>query len=313
MPRRKLPPLNALAIFEEVAVRRSCSEAALHLGLTQSAVSKQVQAMERFIGAPLFSRAKGGLVPNAVGGRLLSDVQPILDAMERILNRAMQEKSNRRVVILRTLATISDRWLLPRLRGFIEAHPEIEIQFSTFLLHSEYDRGGAEVEIRFGSGPWLDADATPITGRHVVLIAPPDTPPDCPLPELLKKPLFVHAQARDAFAEFYTAMGLEAPTHWPSGSTFDVYQVLVKAVTVGLGVGLVPRCLVEEELATGAVVNPNGYGFQSRLCYQLLVPHQARPLSQAAQALHDWILGQAEPDVASLRPGPIPVLPIGTA
>jgi len=130
---------------------------------------------------------------------------------------------------------------------------------------------------------------------------------------LLKKPLFVHAQARDAFAEFYTAMGLEAPTHWPSGSTFDVYQVLVKAVTVGLGVGLVPRCLVEEELATGAVVNPNGYGFQSRLCYQLLVPHQARPLSQAAQALHDWILGQAEPDVASLRPGPIPVLPIGTA
>ncbi len=63
MPRRKLPPLNALAIFEEVAVRRSCSEAALHLGLTQSAVSKQVQAMERFIGAPLFSRTKAGLCP----------------------------------------------------------------------------------------------------------------------------------------------------------------------------------------------------------------------------------------------------------
>ncbi|PPD15744.1 MAG: hypothetical protein CTY25_05455 [Methylobacterium sp.] len=308
MPRRKLPPLHALAIFEEVAVRRSCSEAALHLGLTQSAVSKQVQAMERFIGAPLFSRTKGGLVPNAVGGRLLSDVQPILDAMERIVNRAMQEKSNRRVVILRTLATVSDRWLLPRLRGFSEAHPEIEIQFSTFLLNSEYDRGGAEVEIRYGSGPWLDADATPITGRHVVLIAPPDTPADCPLPDLLKKPLFVHAQARDAFEEFYTAMGLEAPTHWPSGSTFDVYQVLVKAVTVGLGVGLVPRCLVEEELASGAVVNPSGYGFRSRLCYQLLIPHQAKPLSQAAQALHDWILSQAEPDDPPTRPFP-PIQP----
>ncbi len=82
-----------------------------------------------------------------------------------------------------------------------------------------------------------------------------------------------------------------------SGSTFDVYHVLVKAVTVGLGVGLVPRCLVEEELATGAVVNPNGYGFESRLCYQLLIPHQARPLSQAAQTLYDWILSQAEPNL----------------
>ncbi len=81
MPRRKLPPLNALAIFEEVAVRRSCSEAALHLGLTQSAGSKTGAGDGALHRRTTFLAHKGACATMR-GGRLLSDVQPILDAMD---------------------------------------------------------------------------------------------------------------------------------------------------------------------------------------------------------------------------------------
>ncbi|MGL5448622.1 MAG: LysR family transcriptional regulator, partial [Rhabdaerophilum sp.] len=157
MPIRELPTLQALEIFEEVALRRSCSEAAVRLGLTQSAVSKQIEKVERFIGLPLFNRLKGGLVPNAVGARLMADLQPVLDELERVCDRASREATNRKVVIIRTLAMISDRWLMPRLPAFFAANPDIDIQYSTFLVNSEFDRGGAEIEVRFGAGPWLDA------------------------------------------------------------------------------------------------------------------------------------------------------------
>lgn len=293
MPRRLLPPLNALSIFEEVATRHSCSEAATNLGLTQSAVSKQIQAVERFIGLPLFSRSKGGLIPNAIATRLLGDLRPLLDEMERVCDRASREVTNRKVVIVRVLAMLADRWFLPRLGDFLARNPNIDIRFSTFLVTSEFDRGGAEIELRFGTGPWLDGESIPLLGRDRVLIAPPGTPPDTPLTDLLKRPRLVHAQSPDIWNEFFTHLGIIAPAAAGLPLSFDVMQVLVRAVRIGMGVALVSRVFVEEELARGDLVNPGGLGFESRSGYHLVVPHRARPLSQAAEVLHDWILAQA--------------------
>ncbi len=293
MTRRKLPPLNALSTLEEVAIHRSCSDAAAHLGLTQSAVSKQVQTMERFIGLPLFSRVKGGLIPNAIGERLLADIQPLLNEMERIFDRASREATNRRVVIVRALPMFADKWLLPRLRDFFAAYPDIDIQFSTFVMNTPFDRGGAEIEILFGSGPWLGADSTLLAGGECVLIAPPGTDPETPLEDVLRLPRIVHAQAREAWQEFSEATGVQVPSERGVSPTFDVYQVLVKAVHIGMGIALVPRCLVIAELEQGLVVNPGGYAFESRLAYHVLVPHRAKPLSLAARTLHDWILACA--------------------
>lgn len=293
MPNRELPSLQALEIFEEVALRRSCSEAAVHLGLTQSAVSKQIEKVERFIGLPLFNRLKGGLVPNAVGARLMADLQPVLDELERVCDRASREATNRKVVIIRALAMVSDRWLLPRLPEFFAANPDIDIQYSTFLVNSEFDRGGAEIEVRFGAGPWLDGDSTPLLGRRNVLIAPPATPLDTPLETLLKMPRLMHFQSRDIWAEFAAAHGIREEAPAKPLAAFDVFQVLVRAVRVGLGLAVVPACLIEEELSRGEVVNPGGYAVQSSMCYHLVTPHHSKPLSQAALTLHRWMVAEA--------------------
>lgn len=294
MPRRNLPPLNALSTFVEVASRRSCSEAGLHLGLTQSAVSKQVQTMENFVGLPLFSRTKGGLVPNAIGARLLGDIKPLLEEMERVCDRASREATNRKVVIVRVLAMVADRWLLPKLGKFFAEHPDIDLQFSTFLVTSEFDRGGAEVEMRFGTGPWLDADSTPLLGRDRILIAPPGTPHDLPLEKLLTMPRLIHAQSPDVWSEFFAAHEIAPPEDKGLPMTFDISQVLIRSVRVGMGIALLPRIFVEDELARGELVNPGSCSYESRQGYHLAIPHRARPLSNAAQTLHDWIKAQAQ-------------------
>ncbi|CAN7758832.1 LysR substrate-binding domain-containing protein [Mesorhizobium sp. LjNodule214] len=294
MARRKLPPLNALVTFEEVVRRRSCSLAAAKLGSTQSAVSKQIRSIEEFVGLPLFARTSLGMIPNEAGAQLIDDVQPLLDALEHAIDRASQEAKHRKVVIVRVLSTLCNQWLFPRMKDFIARHPDIDIQFSTLRIDTR-DRGTSELEILFGSGPWLDCDSAPLVGRKCILIAPPSTSPDLSFAELIGLPRIVHAQARDAWSDFFACRKAVDPYEMNPVSTYDIYQVMLSAVQIGMGIALVPLCLVEEELARGEVFNPGGLSYESKQFYHVIVPHRARPLSEPAQILHKWLLSHAEP------------------
>ena len=78
---RRLPPLNALQIFETVARHRSFTRAADHLCLTQGAVSRQIQTLEEYYGFPLFTRHAKGLALTIEGEQLLPTV---IDSFSRI-------------------------------------------------------------------------------------------------------------------------------------------------------------------------------------------------------------------------------------
>lgn len=294
MRRRLIPPTSALVAFEAVARRRSCSEAAAALNLTQSAVSKQVRALEDFLGRQLFVRVKGGLVPTAAAERYLADIGPLLDALAGASLRLAGEAHGRKIVVLRVLAVLGDRWLMPRLPRLLSARPDIEIRFATFLAHSDLQLGDADIEIRYGPGPWTDADSEPLIGQEQVLVASPAmaariaTARDC-----LSMPRLEHIQARDAWREFCAAHDLEEPYSGLPIQDYEMFHVMIRAARVGLGIGLVPRCLIEEELQTGTLVNPLGLSITSRACYQLVVPHRSRPTSAASAFVMDWIRREA--------------------
>ncbi len=302
MRRRLIPPTAALVAFEAVARRRSCSEAAVALNLTQSAVSKQVRVLETFLGVQLFARVKGGLVPTAAAERYLADIGPLLDALAGASLRLAGEAHGRKIVVLRVLAVLADRWLMPRLPALQAARPDIEVRFSTFLAHSDLQLGDADIEIRYGPGPWSDADNEPLIGKEQVLVASPPlamriaSPADC-----LALPRLEHVQARDAWREFFLGHGLIDPVSGLPIQDYELFHVLIRAARVGLGIGLVPRCLVEEELRTGALVNPLGLSISGRACYQLVVPHKARPTSAASAYVLDWIRREARSDGQSRR------------
>ena len=147
LQRRLLPPLNAVRAFEAAARRGSFKDAAAELGVTHGAVSRQIQLLEEWLGAPaLFRRLSRGVTLTPEGDALLAEFGPALDRISAAARQHRERRGGPVATVLRVnaLATFSLRWLLPRLTLFREEHPGIEVQLTTAnepvdALPEEYD------------------------------------------------------------------------------------------------------------------------------------------------------------------------------
>ncbi len=127
-------PHRALAVgplraFEAVARRLSFSAAAEELYLTQPAISRQIQSLEAELGAPLFMRGTRKVELTGAGVQLLRGVMPLLQRLDNTV-RQIRSARGRRHVSVATFASFASLWLLPRLRAFEAAHPDIDIRIS---------------------------------------------------------------------------------------------------------------------------------------------------------------------------------------
>jgi len=121
--------LDGLRAFEAVARRLSFSAAAEELFLTQSAVSRQIKSLEDELGASLFNRGTRRVELTAAGLALLQSVEPALERIDRTV-RHLRVASGRRHVNVSTFASFATLWLMPRLVGFQQRHPDIDIRIS---------------------------------------------------------------------------------------------------------------------------------------------------------------------------------------
>ena len=121
--------LDGLRAFEAVARRLSFSAVADELHLTQSAISRQIKALETELGAALFNRGTRKVELTAAGVLLRQAVLPALDGIDRSV-RQIRVAQGRRAVSVTTFASFATLWLLPRLAGFQQQHPDIEIRIS---------------------------------------------------------------------------------------------------------------------------------------------------------------------------------------
>src|ERR1700728_4598328 len=134
VPRRSLPPLNAVRAFEAAARLGSFKEAAAELSVTHGAVSQQIRLLENWLGAPaLFRRSVRRVVLTPAGAALLAEFGPALD---RISSAVQQHRTSRHdapsiVLHVNALATFSLRWLLRRMGAFRAEYPDIEVRLST--------------------------------------------------------------------------------------------------------------------------------------------------------------------------------------
>jgi DNA-binding transcriptional LysR family regulator len=128
-----LPSTTALRVLLAIAERGSTSAAAASTNLSQSAVSKQLLALERLIGSPAFTRTPRGMAPTEAGKIYIEYARIALKAMEDAALRVARLKPGPRVLRLQVPPIFGDRWLLPRFAEFSEAHAEIDVQFTTFV------------------------------------------------------------------------------------------------------------------------------------------------------------------------------------
>ncbi|WP_406858571.1 LysR substrate-binding domain-containing protein [Alsobacter sp. KACC 23698] len=194
---------------------------------------------------------------------------------------------------LHVLPILGDRWLVPRFTGFAERHPEIDVQFTTFVTSDVAEE--ADGVFRFGEGVWPGHDADYLFGRTVLLVGAPHllqrqgplaTPAD-----VARFPMLEHFQTPLRWSEFTQAHGLDAIT--PSHTIrFGFYALVIRAAIFGQGLALVPKRLVEEELASGKLVNPCGLHFESRHVYYFTTPKGRRP-KRELRLFRDWLIAEA--------------------
>lgn len=293
-PRRILPSTASLRAFDAVARHGTCSAAATELYLTVGAVSKQLRALEDAVGVPLFVRASHGLLLNAAGRAYRDAVLPVLGQLAAATSRALTAHAGRRTLMLRVYPAIAERWLLPRFPAFAERHPDIDVQFTTYLS-SDRREAATDCALRFGDGVWAGCRADWLLGREVVLAASPALvarhgPPRAPA-DVLDWPLLLHVEVPDAWKALKRTLRLRAPF---TGRTvrYDYYSVLIRAAVSGLGLALIPRFMVADELQSGVLVNPLGLGYRSRAGYWLVYPVQQQG-EPALESFRTWLMREA--------------------
>jgi len=146
-------PLSSLRVFVAVAENLSFTRAASALGITAGAVSMQIRSLEEYLGATLFNRSGRVVQLTPEGARLLPRVRKGLEELERAIDEA---RSDRRTgpLMITTLASFLQQWLLPRLQGFNEKYPEIDLRIHTSPQLVDFLRSEVQAAVRFGVGDW---------------------------------------------------------------------------------------------------------------------------------------------------------------
>jgi LysR family glycine cleavage system transcriptional activator len=257
-----------LRVFVAVAEHRSFTRGADALGLTTSAASMQVQALEEYLRIPLFRRNGRQVELTSVGALLQPKVEQALADLERAIDEARADRGSGPLRVT-TLAFFLAQWLLPRLPTFTAQHPDIDVQIHTSVKLADFVKTGMDAGIRFGAGTWPRMHAEKLLDEWLVPVCTPVLlQQHGPIADArdLKRYRLLHSPY-----EPWTAWLLEggAGDVWPSsGPAFDDAIAIVRAAEAGQGLALARWSLVSDEVTLGrlavagrAVHSPQAYHF----------------------------------------------------
>ena len=302
-----VPPLELLVAFEAAARHLSFTRAADEIALTQSAVSRQIQALEDRLGVALFRRLHRALVLTEDGRAFQQATTEALATIDRAA-RALKAAGETKPVVVSTTAGFAGLWLIPRLTSFVAAHPEVDVRISTGTTLANLERDGVDVAVRYRSVDLLPAGALPLFGETVSPVCSPrllraagaslKVPADLAGQTLLRMEpdggnhlqdwgLWLHAMQ-------LTQLKPAAVLH------FSSYDQLIQAAIAGQGVALGRVPLIERFLKAKKLVAPFADAVVSPKGYCMLVATGAARRPEVA-AFTAWLAAEAR-DPGSARP-----------
>lgn len=293
--RRKIPATHTLLCFEAAARHESYTRAAQELALTQSAVSRQVAALEEYLGQPLFTRTRHGVVLTPRGREYAAQVAERLLALERDTLNAMSTQGTQGAIHLAAVPTFATRWLIPRLAQLRAEHPDIVVHIETRTRPFLFADTGFDAALYAGTAEqvanWAGTQATLLVHEEVLPVCAPallgSGPPLSPQ-AIAESPLLQQSTRPFGWSQWFDAMGVVAP-HALSGPRYELFSMTATAAIHGLGVALVPRLLVEAELARGDLVVACEQPLRGERAYYLVEPVQGGEL-QALMHFRHWLV-----------------------
>lgn len=249
-----LPPLPSLQAFEAIARRRSFALAATELHLTPSAVSHQVARLEDFLGVKLFERSSRGVKLSPAGEAYLQRVAGALGAIGTATDDLRQGVRNS--LYVHASPSFASLWLMPRIGQFAQAHPGVSLFLSASHLHSDFELGQVDIDIRYGVPAWPQLVVKPVFREPIMPLASAGfierhqirTPADLLQVPLIQSTVGV-VQWADWFASFTE---LQKPERF--ALRFDRAMMALDAAVQGLGVALESTVIGDSYLESGRLV-----------------------------------------------------------
>lgn len=292
--RRTIPSTTTLIAFEAAARHQSFTRAAAELALTQSAVCRQIGALESQLGVALFQRTRRGVALTEAGSAYARKVAQRLQELERDALETMAGEGGGAAIELAVVPTFGTRWLLPRLAGFQRAHPGVQVHLHTRTRPFLFDDSGLDAAIYAGDGHWPGAQTQLILREQLVPVCAPSLiapRKKLAVVQLADYPLLQQTTRPYAWRRWFEAAGVQAVSD-VQGPRFEQFSMSVQAAMQGMGIALVPDLLIEEELAQGRLVRAVPDAFASDRAYYFAVPER-RPVADAVRRFGAWLQEQA--------------------
>ena len=292
----RFPSLNGLKFFLAAARAGSFSAAALHLHVTQGAVSRQIKDLEADLGEPLFVREARGLRLTTAGQLLIRHVEDAFESLKTGVERVQELRSQgRSELTVNVPQTFGSRWLAPRLGQFAQAHPLITLNVSTEPITRKPDAGRFDCLVMFLDRPWEHGHSQLLRLEEHVAVASPNWFPGGKAPDLASTPRLLlknGSQDLPVWTDWLFSQGLSHPNAMDHTAKirFSSLDQAIHAAVAGAGIAIVDKAMVVHELRQKRLrllpqrktQGPYGYWWVQ------LAPSR----SAAAEQFHLWLMKQ---------------------
>jgi LysR family transcriptional regulator, glycine cleavage system transcriptional activator len=309
----RLPPLNALRVFEAAARHLSFKEAANELSITQAAVSHQIKSLEEYLGVELFRRAGRGVQLTEAARACLPRLREGFDALAAAVEM-IRERAEEADLLITAPPVFTARWLMPRLADFARREPKIELR--VFASSKMVDAGALDsptlvsgldlrdeasgVEIHLGAGHYRGYRADRLFGVTMTVVAsrelvngnpPIREPADLAHHVLLHDDAMEIVTGGNAWQRWLEEAKAEDRVDASRGPHFSSNILSLEAASQRLGVALALRPLVDDDIASGRLCAPFDIEMKPPSAYYLVCPEVIadRP---AVAAFRAWLLEQ---------------------
>jgi LysR family glycine cleavage system transcriptional activator len=292
----RLPPLNALKAFEVAARTGSIVAAARELNRTHGAISRQIKHLEDVLGMHLFVRTSKGLQLTNEGRTFSLVLQAAFDSIGKAFSSLKPEtaRPERQAVHLTTLSSFATRWLVPRLSKFATRHPSIDLRITATDQLSEFNRGSADLAIRYGRGRWPISYVERLLPATLIPVCSPTVAASgrgLRSPSDLQFVTLIHDLGDPAWERWFEAAKVKQ-VNLRAGLVLDDFNVMLQAALEDFGVALLPLPLVEAELRAGRLVRPFTRVLNVEFGYYLVCP-KTNLDNPAVSSLARWLLSEA--------------------
>ena len=255
---RSVPPLNPLHVFVVAAKVGNFTAAAEILGVTPSAVSRQIAVLEGFLDLRLFHRGVHANTLTEMGAAYFRDVSPAF-ALITSATQTIQESRVSTPLKVRVLSSFGMRFLIPRLPEFRAQHPAIHLSIDTGFAPADFSRADVDVSIQMGSGSWPGTEARllfqswiqPMCGGRLAKAARHMTSVD----DLRDMPLLFSRNRTDDWSYWLKAKGYgQCPLSSVEMIEFSNSLLAYQAAADGVGIALGQLPLLAPDIAAGRLM-----------------------------------------------------------